>query len=51
MKTAQELCTALYALGVALDYCKTAGRFVPELYGMLVRCARYMYGLGDRNDV
>ena len=36
---------ALYAMGVALDYCKTAGRFVPELYGMLVRCARCVYGL------
>lgn len=45
VKTAQELCTALYALGVALDYCKAAGRFVPELYGMLVRCARCVYGL------
>lgn len=44
MKSVQELCTALYTLAVVMDYCKTSGRFVPELYGMLVRCARCAYG-------
>lgn len=37
-----DLCCAVYAMGVAVDYAKTSGRCVPEVYKMLERCARFL---------
>lgn len=37
-----DFCCAVYAMGVAVDYAKTSGRCVPEVYKMLERCARFL---------
>ena len=37
-----DLCCAVYAMGVAVDYPKTSGRCVPEVYKMLDRCASFL---------